>query len=204
MLGELGADDTTNQGYTYLGGRPSFIIDQGWMKLKFGGEYERRTGDTQNIDATLGKQDSKLKRTRKGAGATLQFVIDPRAEFGGNIAIGTQNNVPTSNGVASATDSFTRTSVGGFANLRLGALWLAGCGVNFTWQNDRYYAQGSQSPDYGAHLQAFGALQYLLAGQLYIKAVLGYARADFVTSDASIPVWSNYMYSGRVRLMYLY
>ena len=37
-----------------------------------------------------------------------------------------------------------------------------------------------------------------------IKAVLGYARADFVTSDTSVPLWSNYMYSGRIRLMYLY
>jgi len=204
LLGELGADDTTNQGYTYLGGRPSVILDQGWLKLKFGAEYEKRTGDTQNIDATLGKQDSKLSRTRKGIGGTVQFVVDPRAEFGANIAYGKQHNVPLTTGVASATDSFTRNSVGAFANLRVGALWLLGAGVNFTWQNDNNYTNGSQSPDYTAHLQGFGAIQYLLARQLYIKAVVGYARADFVTSDPSIPLWSNYMYSGRVRLMYLY
>jgi hypothetical protein len=43
-----------------------------------------------------------------------------------------------------------------------------------------------------------------MARQLFVKVVLGYARADFQTSDQSIPIYSNYMYSGRVRLMYLY
>ena len=204
LLGELGADDTTNQGYTYLGGRPALILDQGWLKVKLGAEYEKRTGDTQNIDANLGKQDSKLQRTRMGVGGCVQFVIDPRAEFGLNGAIAKQDNTPTSNGVSSPTDSFTRSSIGGFGNVRLAPLWLLGAGVNFTWQNDKFYANGSPSPDYTAHLQGFLALQYYLARQLMIKAEFGYARADFVTSDPAVPLWSNYMYSGRVRLMYLY
>jgi len=207
LLGELGVDDTTDQGYTYLGARPALILDQGWLKVKVGAEYEKRTGATQSIDPNdpaLGMQDSKLKRTRKGVGGTLQFVLDPRAEFGLNGAIGSQNDTPTSDGVASLTDTFTRSSVGGFANVTLAPLWILGAGANFTWQNDKYYYQGSQSPDYTAQLQAFLALQYHLARQLMIKAVLGYARADFVTSDPSVPLWSNYMYSGRIRLMYLY
>ena len=205
LLGELGTNDASTQGYTYLGGRPALILDQGWMKAKVGAEYERATGDTGSFDASLGQQvDSKMKRTRKGVGGTLQFVVDPRAEFGGNIAIGTQNSIPADNGIVSATDTYTRTSVGGFANLRLGALWLLGVGVNFTWQNDSFYAPSSPSPDYTAHLQGFLALQYYLARQLMIKGVLGYARADFVASDASVPVYSNAMYSGRIRLMYLY
>jgi hypothetical protein len=135
----------------------------------------------------------------------VQFVIDPRAEFGGSFASGVQESHENfETGDLQTTDSFTRNSVGGFANLRLGALWLLGGGVNFTWQNDKYYQQNSGSPNYTAHLQAFGTIQYLLARQLYIRAVFGFARADFVASDESISVWSNTMISGRVRLMYLY
>ena len=55
------------------------------------------------------------------------------------------------------------------------------------------------------HLQAFAALQYIVSRQLFIKAVLAYARADFSPSGGSIDsVFSNEMFSGRVRLMYLY
>ena len=204
LLGELGADDTTNQGYTYLGARPALIYDQGWMKVKVGAEYEKRTGDTQNIDASEGKQDSKLARTRKGVGGSIQFVILPWAEFGASGGYGTQNNVPTTNGVVDPVSTFTRTSIGGFGNMRLGRLWLLGVGANFTWQNDSYYFQGAESPNYTAHVQGFLALQYHLAGQLFIKAVAGYARADFVTSDPSVPLWSNTMLSGRLRMLYLY
>ena len=83
--------------------------------------------------------------------------------------------------------------------------WGLGAGINFTWQNNKFYnAADSPSPDYTAHMQGFGAIQYLLAGQLYIRAVIGYARADFVASDQAIDVWSNYMYSGRLRMMYLF
>ena len=205
LLGELGADGTQGQAKTYLGGRPALIIDQGWMKLKVGAEYESRVGDTQSGDGLNGtEQDSKLKRTRKGVGGCVQFVLDPRAEFGGNAAISWVDEVTNTSGAPDPVASYSRGSVGGFSNLRLASLWLLGIGANFTWQNDKFYANGSQSPDYTAHLQAFGAVQYYLARQLMIKAVFGYARADFVTSDPTVPLWSNYMYSGRVRLMYLY
>ncbi len=105
---------------------------------------------------------------------------------------------------ASTSYGAAKTAASGFANLRLAPLWILGTGVNFAWQNDKFYFDNSESPDYTAHLQAFGALQYLLAGQLYIRAIISYARADFVTSDSSQPLWSNTMLSGRVRLMYIY
>jgi hypothetical protein len=87
---------------------------------------------------------------------------------------------------------------------------LLGLGANWTQQTDSYLAPGSNTNDYVSQLQAFAALQYLLTGQLYIKAVFGYAQAKFQASDGSIPVWNNYMYSFwyipsiRVRVMYLY
>jgi hypothetical protein len=207
VLGEIGADGLGDTSMTYLGARPALILDQGWMKAKLGAEFERASGDlgyTDPNDITK-KLSSKMARTRRGFGGALQFVIDPRAEFGANFAYGDQKLTPDrTSDAASDADSFTRISVGGFANLRLGALWLLGTGVHFTFQNDKHYAAGSQSPNYTANLQGFLAVQYLLARQLYIKAVVGYSRTDFVASDASIPVLANYMYNGRIRLMYLY
>jgi hypothetical protein len=44
----------------------------------------------------------------------------------------------------------------------------------------------------------------MLGGQLFIKAVLGYAQAYFQPSDPVAATWSNHMYSGRIRLMYLF
>jgi hypothetical protein len=206
VLGEMGASDVTSLGYTYYGGRPSIILDYGWLKLKAGYEYEKRQGDQSFVDtSTDTKSASKAWRTRQGFGGCVLFVIDPRAEFGGSLAMGKQESHENfQTGDLQPTDSFSRNSVGGFANLRLGSLWLVGGGANFTWQNDKYYHQNADSPNYTAHLQAFGAIQYLLARQLYIRAVFGYARADFVASDDTIPVWSNTMMSGRIRLMYLY
>ena len=81
---------------------------------------------------------------------------------------------------------------------------LAGVGGNWTTQEDGYRAENSSANDYTTHLQGFAALQYLLAGQLYLKAVFAYARANFQPSDIDAPVWTNTMYSGRIRLMYLY
>ncbi len=110
--------------------------------------------------------------------------------------------------------------MGGFANFRLADLWLVGVGLNWTQQTDRYGAYPtdvSKDGDFTSHLQGFAALQYLLGGQLFIKAMFGYARAYFQPSDPSFPLdpatglapkgsndWSNSMYSGRIRLMYVY
>jgi hypothetical protein len=52
-------------------------------------------------------------------------------------------------------------------------------------------------------LQGFLAFQYIVSRQLFVKAVLAYARSDFDLSFSG-EQWSNYMYSGRVRLMYLF
>jgi hypothetical protein len=101
--------------------------------------------------------------------------------------------------------------VGGFANVRLTDLLLAGVGLNLTEQTDDYYAALNNTPpdktgtsDYTSHLQAFAAVQYLLGGQLFIKAVFGYAKAYFQPSDPEAATWNSNMLSGRVRLMYLY
>jgi hypothetical protein len=214
LLAKLGSDNdqevwtptgggsiTAVSGSTYLGGRPTVIFDVGWFKLKIGGEYLKRKPVFQNMIPV--KKDPVEERINKGVGASVQFVVDPIVEFGLNAAIGNQE---TTNDLTAEIreESFTTKSVGGFANVRLSDLWLAGVGANWTAWTDAYLASGSSVNDYTSHLQGFAALQYLLAGQLFIKAEVGYARAYFQPSDQSAPTWNNYMYSGRIRLMYLY
>jgi hypothetical protein len=202
------AENLTNEtSFSYFGGRPTLILDIGWLKFKIGAEYQKRTAVMQTIDAGQ-KKDAVEELDQKGAGASLQFVIDPVIEFGLNAAIGKQSYTnATGNGIATAEDwgkSFTTKSLGGFANARLADGWLVGVGANWTTQLDGYLAPGSGANDYTTNLQGFLALQYLLARQLYIKAVVAYARAKFQPSDLSVPTWNNDMYSGRIRLMYLY
>ena len=214
LLAKLGTDNyrfdqsTTDTPFSYLGGRPTAIFDIGWLKFKMGAEYQTRTPVLQTLDASGQKKAPVEKLVQKGAGASVQFVIDPIVEFGLNAAIGKQSFTdPTAGAFPKPQDwarSYTTKSIGGFANLRLADGWLAGVGAHWTTQLDDYLATGSSADDYTTHLQGFAALQYLLAGQLYIKAVFAYARATFQPSDISIAVWNNDMLSGRIRLMYLY
>jgi hypothetical protein len=227
LLGEIGTDDApvsgagitgsaggttaaagvaTSGGNNVWGGRPSAILDLGWLKLKAGAEYQSLTASTQTSSNGVWVDD-KSGTTRKGVGGAFQFVFDPYVEFGGNIGWGdvTQRD-PSGNQVD--TGSYTTTSVGGFANARLGRRGsgfedlLLGGGVNWTTQ---YYSHrvANSDTDYAAHLQIFGAVQYLIAKQLFVKASLAYARADIWPSGQPNSL-ANTMLSGRVRLMYLY
>jgi hypothetical protein len=213
LLGKLGSDnyraDNATQGNpaNYLGGRLTGIFDIGWFKLKIGGEYQKRTAVTQIIggqpDGTMAKKDSVERRTQMGAGGSVQFIIDPIFEFGFNYAIGKQHQIDGMDREV-PEQSYTTTSVGGFVNGRFADGLLAGVGANWTRQEDGYRADGSNANDYTTHWQGFAALQYLLAGQLYLKVVFAYARAKFQPSDVNAPIWNNDMLSGRIRLMYLY
>jgi hypothetical protein len=211
LLGKLSTDNVLNDNSTgdvastTLGGRPTAILDLGWLKFKIGGEYQKRTPITQGImpGTPGGKIDAVAERDQRGASASLQFVFAPVVEFGVNAAIGSQL-LKSGFGIKVPEGSFTTRSLGGFANIRFTDLLLFGVGVNWTTQTDDFLAANSTTNDFVSHLQGFGALQYLVSGQLFVKAVVGYARAYFQPSDATVQTWTNDMYSGRIQLMYLY
>ena len=98
--------------------------------------------------------------------------------------------------------TFDILSVGGFANARITGEWIAGTGVAFTRMADENFGGGTRA-GYFDQLQGFGALQYVVAKRLFIKGVLGYARATFANGGSTVDQ-TNSMYSGRVRLMYLF
>lgn len=212
LLGRLGTTETQSGGDNHLGARPMAILDVGWLKLKAGGEYvtisRAATTNTTVTDddgnTSQKKVSSKYEKTQRGAGASFQMIFDPIVEFGGNFGYG-QVRESDDEGNAKDTASYDTVSVGGFANLRLAKDLLLGAGVNWTTQNDKHRDPNSGDTNYTAHLQTFGALQYHLAKQLLIKAVVAYARSDFKPSfSTQNDIWSNEMLSGRLRLMYLY
>jgi hypothetical protein len=213
VLTKLGVDNyqdnklTGSADSTYFGERDTAILDFGWIKFKAGYEYQKRTNIMQDIGAspgeTMHKKDPVAETVRSGYGASLQFVVDPIVEFGLNAAIGRQDDA-NSMALPVKENSYTTKSVGGFANFRITDLLLIGGGLNWTAQTDDYLASPSSANNYASAVQGFGALQYLLAGQLFIKGELGYARAYFQPSDSAIATWTNTMLNARVRFMYIY
>jgi hypothetical protein len=198
--------DGSGTAYNYLGVRPTVIVDVGWLKLKLGAEWQKRTNTTQDLDPgnPPKKKDPVPERLNKGVGAALQFVLAPHFEVGVNGAYGTQSET---DGMARDIPElcFTTKSVGGFANARVYDGLLVGLGLNFTELVDKFKASDdSKANNYTSHLQGFVAVQYLLARQLYIKLAAGYAQAKLQPSDANLPAWTNKMISGRLRLMYIF
>jgi len=220
LLGQLGADGVqTNGGSNYIGGRPAAILDLGWLKLKAAGEWEKRTlsdtlvvpGTDANGNAIQTNADSKFSQVEKGIGGSIQFVF-AKWEAGVSGGMGWRNSNPNNEGSQDPVGTDRTGSVGVFANLsgnlvtpRLKDL-LVGGEFNWTTRTDANKdAQGRV--DYTANLQTFGAVQYLVAHQLFLKGVVAYARSDFDLSalnGGNGGLWSDYMLSLRVRLMYLY
>ena len=80
---------------------------------------------------------------------------------------------------------------------------VAGVGGNFVTQEDDLENMETGVKGKFWHLQAFGALQYVINKQLYIKFVAGYARAHLAPATGAA-AWDNSMGSGRIRLQYLF
>lgn len=89
----------------------------------------------------------------------------------------------------------TTWSAGGFANGRIIDNLVLGGGLNLVTETDQ------SAGEYNVR-QIFGALQYVLGGRIYIKAVVASANAH-MAKGGSEP-YDNNMISGRLRLMYLY
>jgi len=189
LLGQVGNESGQNA----LGARPAAILDFGWLKLKGGGEYKHLNAQNEGI-----KED----RKSRGGGGAVQFVFDPYVEFGFNAAYGLSDHIDV-NGAVDQPGSVTTYSYGGFANARIVGDLLAGAGYDYTWIEDIHRDVDGRVGTF-SHTQAFGALQYLLFKQLYIKAVVAYAKAGFNPTFTMNPAFHNTMTSARLRLMYTF
>lgn len=216
LLGQLGTSDYLTQGDNTLGARPVGILDLGRIKIKIGAEYQRTKPATKEVVSTTDasgntttiERDYKNLINQRGVGAAVQFILTNFLEGGVNVGLGEADRYDM-NGNAIDTDATTTKSVGGFLNLAPGKLLgpkledlLIGLGGNWTTRVDLHKDTDGRI-DYTANLQTFAAVQYLVAKQLFVKAVVAYARSDFDLSFSG-GVYSNTMMSGRLRLMYLF
>ena len=169
------------------------MFDLGWLKLKAGAEYKKLADQ---------KEDSKGETTLRGAGGAIQFVIHPYVEFGVNGAYGLVDRV-AQDGTVDEKGSNTTYSIGGFANARVATDLTIGGGFNYTYLEDLHFDPAMNRVEKFNHTQTFGAVQYMLLKQLYMKAVFAYAKADFAPTFGD-PIFKNEMLSARLRLLFLF
>jgi len=190
LLGQYGFDNGLNS----YGVRPAAVFDMGWLKLKAAANIRQQFALSSK---------SKEERFRRGGTGAIQFVFDPYVEFGANFAKELVDHYSPQNaaepdaerGSFDGLGSVTTTAYGAFANARVVEDLLVGGGIHVV--NERDQVDGKFKS-----LQGFGAIQYLLGGQLYLKFVAGYAKAEL--HPGGKPAWENTMLSGRLRLMYLF
>jgi hypothetical protein len=189
LLGQLGNE----QGRNTLGGRPVAILDLGWLKFKVGGEYRKLT----QVDPNL-----KESFVQRGFGAGVIFIFNPIVEFGVNGAIGLVDHTDP-RGDNDPTGSYTATSVGGFANVRIVEDLLIGGGFNFTAKEDLHLDMTTGKYGDFTHKQGFGALQYYLYKQVFIKLVVAYSTAHLAPTFSN-GEYDNSAISARLRLQFLF
>ena len=175
-----------------LATRPVAVLDLGWLKLKLGTEYQKKSGQSPT-DYT--------DKTSKGVGGAVQFVFLPHIEFGLNAAQGTVWSIDSKNRNDYA-GSFTRTSYGGFANVSNGSAkhpLMFGVGAMYSTRLAQNNVTGNGVTDNYWLMQSFVAVQYVLKQQLYIKLVGGYSRGHWLLAGDPQVEWDDEMYSIRLR-----
>ncbi|MES1165634.1 MAG: hypothetical protein ABUR63_07755 [Verrucomicrobiota bacterium] len=223
LLGQYGYEDVSDA----IGVRPALIVDFGIVKVKVGTEHKwRRPRDTQVqtimtprvdgngapvIDPMSGSQiiDLSYVHTRNEkyydrclAAGTVQLVLFPWVEAGVQGAYCMSDHT-TQMGGTDINGSYTQWTAGGFANLRPLPDVVLGGGANLTdWTNLRQNDLGRFG--HQTNFVAFGAIQYLLYQQLYVKLVGAYEKAKKEDLEGGTTQVTNTMMSARIRLMYLF
>ena len=187
LLGQVGNEGGGRNTGAFRG---AGVLDFGFVKIKGGGEYIKRKSTTEGPDV----QDD------RGAGGTIQFVFKPWIEFGGSGGWAITDRINTQD-VVEEEASVTTWSAGGFLNARIIEDLIFGAGANYTRLWDIHEDEEGNVGEF-AHLQTFGALQYLLFKRLFIKAVVAWAKGDVNPSFVEGGGHSNFMISGRLRLQY--
>jgi hypothetical protein len=198
VAGEFGNQLLNTISQNTLAIRPVGVFDVGWLKVKAGGIYETAHDVS---DAGKGSQ------TSRGFGGAAQMVVDPYVEFGVNGSYGLVDVYSPQDGTYDAAHSTTTYSLGPFANARplpkIAPDLMVGAGYNYTYQENQLFSTALNRFGKFRQQQAFFAVQYYLWRQFFIKGVLGYAKGE-VAATPSPPLYSNEMWSGRLRLEYLF
>jgi hypothetical protein len=221
MLAQYGFDS-----FDRIGARPAAVIDYGMIKVKLGGEYRlTRPRDTQVttnmtprvngqgnpvIDPGTGSQiiDISYTQTRReefkdrGFSAAVQLVLFPWVEAGVQGAYGLSDHTPQMGG-SDFDGSFTQWTVGGFVNVSPLPALVVGFGAHLTdWTNLHKNDLGQFG--HQTNLATFAAVQFLVRKQLYVKVIGAYDKGVREDLEGGTTRVATTMFSGRLRLMYLF
>jgi hypothetical protein len=192
VMGHIGQGSGVTNPYS-MDIRPSAIFDIGFLKLKAGWEF-----------GSVQPANSKLKEniSRNGYGVAAQVVFAPYVEFGGSFARGF-TDVMDYLGNPDLAASTTSQTVGGFLNASPGHEPLViGLGAFWNSTEDLRFNIATQDVDLNAQQILFGAVQYTLWDQLYLKFVVSHASNDVEHFNKGI--YTNSSTSGRLRVEFLY
>jgi len=196
LLGHIGAGNGAVPSPSQFDLRPSAIMDIGWLKLKAGYEFGKATPQDA---ATLGEDQ------KNGWGASAQMVFAPYVEFGGSLARGYQD-ILDARDLPDLAASNTVQSVGGFVNVSPGhEPLLFGAGLFLKeWENFRPRPDGAGGTKVDTNRQwlLYGAVQYTLWRQLYLKLVVSHASNQGDYNNGGYYV--NNALSGRLRVELLF
>ncbi len=197
LLGHFGAGSSGAANPRQIDVRPSLIFDIGFLKIKAGYEYGKGT-----------PQDKRLEQreSKNGFGAAAQVVLAPYVEFGGSFARG-YTDVLDSDGLVDLAGSNTTQSLGGFINISPGwePLVIGGGAFLKSWKEMRINRDGGEHDGErysNDQWLLFGAVQYTLWKQLYLKAVVSHASNKGV--DQKYGAFINNALSGRFRAEFLF
>jgi hypothetical protein len=198
LLGQWGNSGKQNA----VGGRPAFIFDIGWLKVRGALEY-------QYLFATDPATTAKDTVRNRGGAGSVQFVLTPFIELGGNFGYAVIDEADNNNGDAGNEDPQTsgnKTSFGGFVDAvpLSGSLpnLMVGAGGNYTMFHNLYTPTGETSYEHYTTLQTYAAVQYLFYRQLYVKLVGGYAKSHFENIGSG--AFDDDQFTVRLRVMYLF
>jgi hypothetical protein len=210
LLGRFGP---LGGGLNVVSVRPVGIVDFGFVKFKVGAEYgKQRPAQRGEVCDAAGTCKDKFpqRRTERGVGASLQFVLAPYAEFGFNFATALTDersslDVPD---LGKTTDT---TSYGGFLNVSVSGPFtfgdpgdlVIGGGLHNTELNNELVNPTTGKNNYYTHSQLFAAVQYTLWKRLAIKLVYAHATGGFHPLQDTMPIeYENTATSYRLRFAY--
>lgn len=192
LAGHIGAGTGNAGSPKQFDVRPSAIFDIGWLKVKGGYEY--------GIAAPTDKSQP-MRDRRNGWGVATQFVFAPYVDFGASFARGYQDIVDARD-LPDLAASNTAQTVGGFVNVSPGhePLVLGAGAFLKEWENMRPRTDGSV--DINKQWLLYGAVQYTLWKQLYLKLVVSHASNKVDNYNAGEYV--NNALSTRFRVEFLF
>ena len=202
VLGHVGAGHGNATNPYQFDVRPSVIFDIGYLKLKAGYEYGKALPQSKSF---------KTRDTKNGFGVAAQVVLAPYVEFGASFARGYQD-VIDKDGDPDLDNSNTAQTVGGFINVSPGwePLIIGGGAFLKSWKN--FHVDTDTGPHNGKvdtndQWLLYGAVQYNLFRQLYLKFIFSHAsnRGGYSTvNTGSQAYYVNNSIGGRLRIEYLF